>query len=33
LVKEPGGWKIDDVVSRSKDNPYSLKAIMSGPLQ
>jgi len=32
LVKESGGWKIDDVVSHRKDNPYSLKTIMSGPL-
>ncbi len=32
LVKEAGGWKIDDVVSHRKDNPYSLKTIMSGPL-
>ena len=32
LVMEAGGWKIDDVVSHGKDNPYSLKAIMSGPL-
>ena len=32
LVKESDGWKVDDVVSSSKDNPYSLKAIMEGPL-
>jgi len=32
LVKEKDGWKIDDVVSHNKDNPYSLKAIMEGPL-
>jgi hypothetical protein len=32
LVKEPDGWKVDDVVSSNKDFPYSLKAIMSGPL-
>lgn len=33
LVKEADGWKIDDVVSSDKDYPYSLKAIMEGPLQ
>jgi len=32
LVKEADGWKIDDVVSHNKDYPYSLKAIMEGPL-
>jgi hypothetical protein len=32
LVKEADGWKIDDVVRSGKDFPYSLKAIMSGPL-
>lgn len=32
LVKEADGWKIDDVISKSKDNPYSLRAIMSAPL-
>jgi hypothetical protein len=32
LVKEKDGWKIDDVVSHNKDFPYSLKAIMEGPL-
>ena len=32
LVKEADGWKIDDVVSSDKDYPYSLKAIMEGPL-
>jgi Protein of unknown function (DUF3828) len=32
LVDEAGAWKIDDVVSHSRDNPYSLKKIMSGPL-
>lgn len=32
LVKEADGWKVDDVVSSNKDFPYSLKAIMSGPL-
>ena len=33
LVKEADGWKIDDVVSVDKNFPYSLKAIMEGPLQ
>lgn len=33
LVKEDGGWKIDDVVSKDKDFPYSLKAIMEAPLE
>ncbi len=32
LVDEADGWKIDDVVSSNKDYPYSLKAIMEGPL-
>jgi hypothetical protein len=32
LVKEAGAWKIDDVVSHSKDNPYSLKAILTAPM-
>lgn len=32
LVKESDGWKVDDVVSHSKDNPYSLKAILSAPM-
>ena len=32
LVKEADGWKVDDVVSHNKDYPYSLKAIMEGPL-
>jgi uncharacterized protein DUF3828 len=32
LVKEADGWKIDDVVSHSTDNPYSLKAILSAPM-
>jgi hypothetical protein len=32
LVKEPDGWKIDDVVSSNPDFPYSLKAIMSEPM-
>lgn len=33
LVKEPDGWKVDDVTSHNKDFPYSLKAIMEDPLQ
>ena len=32
LVKEADGWKIDDMVSADKDFPYSLKAIMEGPI-
>ena len=32
LVKEAGGWKVDDVVSSDKNFPYSLKAIMTAPL-
>jgi hypothetical protein len=32
LVKEDGGWKIDDVVSKGNEYPYSLKEIMEGPL-
>ncbi|HVY52740.1 MAG TPA: DUF3828 domain-containing protein [Devosia sp.] len=32
LVREADGWKIDDVTSANKDFPYSLKAIMEGPL-
>lgn len=32
LVKESDGWKIDDVVSNSKENPYSLKAILTAPM-
>ena len=32
LVKEAGGWKVDDVSSANKDFPYSLKAIMEAPL-
>jgi hypothetical protein len=32
LVKEAGGWKVDDVVSSDKNFPYSLKAIMQAPL-
>jgi len=32
LVKEPDGWKVDDVVSSDKNFPYSLKAIMESPL-
>lgn len=32
LVKEADGWKVDDVESHNKDYPYSLKAIMEGPL-
>ena len=32
LVEEADGWKVDDVVSSNKDFPYSLKAIMEGPL-
>jgi hypothetical protein len=33
LVKEADGWKVDDVISANKDFPYSLKAIMEGPLE
>ena len=32
LVKEDGGWKIDDVNSKGGADPYDLKDIMSGPL-
>jgi hypothetical protein len=32
LIDEADGWKVDDVVSSNKDFPYSLKAIMEGPL-
>ena len=32
LVKQTDGWKVDDVVSSNKEFPYSLKAIMEGPL-
>jgi len=32
LVKEADGWKVDDVVSHSKDYPYSLKAILTAPM-
>ena len=32
LVKQSDGWKVDDVVNHNKDFPYSLKAIMEGPL-
>ena len=30
LVFEDGGWKVDDVVSNSPDNPYRLTEILSG---
>ena len=33
LVKEPDGWKIDDVESKNKDYPYSLRAILTAPLE
>lgn len=32
LVKEPDGWKVDDVVNTNPDFAYSLKAIMQAPL-
>lgn len=32
LVNETDGWKVDDVVSADKNFPYSLRAIMEGPL-
>jgi len=33
LAKETDGWKIDDVESHSKDYPYSLRAILTAPLE
>ena len=32
LVKEPDGWKVDDVVNKNPDFAYSLKEIMEAPL-
>ena len=32
MVKEPDGWKVDDVSSSNKDFPYDLKDIMTAPL-
>lgn len=32
LVKEDGGWKIDDVEARGNEYPYKLTALLTAPL-